>query len=212
VQRIQSTVVVLVGTSPAIYDALATASNVRASRSDENAPPLDRAVDAWSKARETRVPYFVHDADPLAEVEQAWTRRYEGEGAAGELEIAVAATLARWRNGAIELPDYYLVAGADAWPATRRHWYFGVLAAASPNRVQVTEDAEVTTTLANLPSGRWWPELDLLLAGIDMVVPDRAGLPGEALRRDDAPTVITPPALEIVEGRRPRARRDRGQA
>jgi hypothetical protein len=87
-----------------------------------------------------------------------------------------------------------------------------VLAAASPNRVQVTEDAEVTTTLANLPSGRWWPELDLLLAGIDMVVPDRAGLPGEALRHDDAPTVITPPSLEIVEGRRPRARRDRGQA
>jgi hypothetical protein len=205
VQRIQSTVVVLVGTDRTVYDSLAAASNVRASHGDEHAPPLDRAVEAWTKAKETRLPYFVHDADPLAEVEQAWTRRYDGEGVPGELEVAVAATLARWRNGSIELPDYYLLVGADGWPTTRRHWYLGLLGAAAPNRVQVTDDADVTATLANLPSGRWWPELDVLISGIDAVVPDQAGLPGQPGSRTDTPAVLTPAPLTIVEGR-PRQR------
>ena len=79
-------------------------------------------------------PYLVHDADPLAAVADAWVRYYDEQGPIGELEVAVAETLARWRVGSIELPDYYLVLDAESWGATRRHWYLGVLHGAAPAR------------------------------------------------------------------------------
>jgi hypothetical protein len=31
----------------------------------------------------------------------------------------------------------------------------------------------VSATIATLASGRWWPDLDRLLADVDRVVPDR---------------------------------------
>jgi hypothetical protein len=37
-------------------------------------------------------PYLVHDADPLALVADAWVRRYDQQGPAGELEVAVRDT------------------------------------------------------------------------------------------------------------------------
>ena len=48
-------------------------------------------------------------------------RWYDGEAPRGNLETAVAEAVGRWRVGAIELPDYYLLLGAESWPATRRH-------------------------------------------------------------------------------------------
>ena len=85
-------------------------------------------------------PYFAHDADPLDAAADAWVRRYDGEGPIGELEVVVSDTLARWRAGSVELPDYYLVLDAETWPPTAQHWYLGVLHAAAPARaVPVTD-------------------------------------------------------------------------
>ena len=102
-------------------------------------------------------------------------RRLDAEGVAGELEVAVGETLTRWRARDLELPDYYLVLDAEELDATRRHWYLGFLHRAAPNRVLPTAGtpAEVGERLANLASGRWWPDLDRLLEGVDRVVPDR---------------------------------------
>jgi len=120
-------------------------------------------------------PYFVHDADPLAAVATAWVRRFDEQGPFGELEVAVAETLARWRVGSIELPDYYVVLGADQWGATRRHWYLGVLHRAAPARVVPVPDAAAARgALGRLTTGRWWPDVDTLLDGIERVVPDQA--------------------------------------
>ena len=112
---------------------------------------------------------------PLALVADAWVRRYDEQGPAGELEVAVRDTLARWRARTIELPDYYLVLDPGSWGATRRHWYLGVMHRAAPSRVVPADAAAVNvqSSIAKLASGRWWPELDRLLAGVDRVVPDQ---------------------------------------
>ncbi len=135
---------------------------------------LDGAVTAWSEATRVHTPYFVHDADPLALVGDAWVRRADEQGPVGELEVAVEATLARWRVESIELPDYYLVLDAESMPPTRRHWYFGVLHRAAPARVvPVANTGEATRALPRLGAGRWWPDLDALLTGIDRIAPDQ---------------------------------------
>jgi hypothetical protein len=147
---------------------------VTAREPDGAADPLDRAVRAWSEATRVHTTYFVHDADPLAAVVDAWVRRFDEQGPAGELEVAVSATLARWRVGSIELPDYYLVLDAEALAPTRRHWYLGVLHRAAPARVvPVAHTVEAARALPRLGAGRWWPDLDELLAGIDRVAPDQ---------------------------------------
>jgi hypothetical protein len=93
----------------------------------------------------------------------------------GDLEVAIAETLQRWRARAIELPDYYLVLDPDTWEATRRHFYLGVLHRAAPSRVVpvIGTPERVGAQLGGLRSGRWWPDVDRLLDGIDRVVPDR---------------------------------------
>ena len=122
----------------------------------------------------------MHDADPLAAVADAWVRRFDEQGPVGELEVAVAETLARWRVGSIELPDYYLVLDAEAWGATRRHWYLGVLHQAAPARVIPVPDPDAAArTLPRLGAGAWWPDLDDLLGGIERVVPDQL-VPGSS--------------------------------
>jgi hypothetical protein len=175
-QRISTTVIGLVG-EPArtCAEALGQAANIRVELPDPTAPPLDRAVAAWQAATGTQAPYLVHDADPLALVADAWVRRFDEQGPAGELELAVQDTLARWRARAIELPDYYLVLDPGSWGMTRRHWYLGVLHRAAPTRVVPVDTAvdKVQSAIATLASGRWWPELDRLLAEIDRTVPDR---------------------------------------
>ena len=108
----------------------------------------------------------MHDADPLALVADAWVRRFDEQGPAGELEVAIGETVGRWRARTIELPDYYLLLDPASWTPTRRHWYLGLLHRAAPNRVvPVPADAtagRVGASIASLAIGRWWPDLDRL--------------------------------------------------
>ena len=177
VQRIATTVVALVGEpARACLEALGRATNVATARPDTAAPSLERATAAWQAATHTHTTYLLHDADPLETVADAWVRRFDVEqpGPAGELEVAVAEMLRRWRARAIELPDYYLVLDPETWEATRRHFYLGVLHRAAPSRVVpvIGTPGRVGAQLGGLRSGRWWPEVDRLLDGIDRVVPD----------------------------------------
>jgi len=163
------------GDARAAVERLGSAANVVALVPPVDDPPLDRAVAAWHDATRAHSPYFVHDADPLAAVADAWVRLYDEHGPRGELEVAVAETLARWRPGSIELPDYYLALDADTWEPTRRHWYLGVLHAAAPARVVPVTGTDAEAALGHLGAGRWWPDLDELLDGVDRVVPDQVG-------------------------------------
>ena len=184
-QRTATTVVAIVGDAAAeCVRRLGDAANVVPVSVDGDDAPLDRAVATWSEAVRSHAPYLVHDADPLAVVAEAWVRFYDEQGPAGELEVAVAETLARWRVGSIELPDYYLVLDAEAWPPTRRHWYLGVLHRAAPARVVPVANADAAAhMLPRLGAGAWWPDLDDLLEGIERVVPDQlAGVEGCSAR------------------------------
>jgi hypothetical protein len=175
-QRVSTTVVALAGErARACLEAFERAANVRTVLVEPERRALDRAAAAWRAAQGTHLPYLLHDADPLEVVAGAWVRRFDAEGVAGELEVAVGETLTRWRARDLELPDYYLVLDAEELDATRRHWYLGFLHRAAPSRVLPTAGtpAEVGEQLANLASGRWWPDLDRLLDGVDRVVPDQ---------------------------------------
>ncbi|HEV3495007.1 MAG TPA: hypothetical protein VHA34_01510 [Actinomycetes bacterium] len=175
-QRISTTVIGLVGErARPCAEGLERASNIRVELPDPDAPPLERAATAWQAATSAHLPYLVHDADPLALVAGAWVRRYDEQGPAGELEVAVRETLARWRARTIDLPAYYILLDPGSWDATRRHWYLGVLHRAAPARVVPVDAAadQVQASIAKLSSGRWWPELDRLLADVDRVVPDK---------------------------------------
>lgn len=174
-RRTGTTVVAIVGDgAPECVRRLGEATNVVAVPVDDDDPPLDRAVTAWAEATRAHAPYFAHDADPLAAVADAWVRHYDERGPTGELEVAVVETLARWRVGSIELPDYYLVLDAEAWGATRRHWYLGMLHQVAPARVVPVADPETAArALPHLGAGAWWPNLDDLLEGIERVVPDQ---------------------------------------
>jgi hypothetical protein len=175
-QRVSTTVVALAGErARACMEAFERAANVRTVLVEPERPALDRAAAAWRAAQGTHLPYLLHDADPLDAVAGAWVRRFDAEGVAGELEGAVGETLTRWRARDLELPDYYLVLDAEELDVTRRHWYLGFLHRAAPSRVLPTAGTpgEVGEQLANLTSGRWWPDLDRLLDGVDLVVPDQ---------------------------------------
>jgi hypothetical protein len=179
VQKVRTTVVAVIGASRDALARAGDAANVRAAQLDPNRPALDRAVEAWDLAARSTVPYFLHDADPLASVEGAWARRFDAGSPPGELEVAVSETVGRWRAGSLELPDYYVLVDPEGWDQTRRHWYLGVLVGAAPRRVTSVDPVELVTALSHLPPGPWWPELDQLLAGIEHVVPDQAGGPGD---------------------------------
>jgi hypothetical protein len=179
VQRVSTTVVGIVGEGArAAVERLGTAANVVAVLPAADRPPLERAVAAWDEARRAHVPYLVHDADPLAAVTHAWVARFDEAGPVGDLEVAVTETLARWRAGSIELPDYYVVLDAEELEVTQRHWYLGVLHSKATARVIPARDAgHAAAELQRLPTGPWWPALDTLLDGIDQVVPERVGSP-----------------------------------
>jgi hypothetical protein len=179
VQKVRTTVVAVIGASRDALARAGAAANVRAAQLDPDRPVLDRAVEAWDLAARAAVPYFLHDADPLAWVEGAWARRFDAGSPPGELEVAVTETTRRWRAGSLELPDYYVVVEPESWDQTRRHWYLGVLVGAAPRRVTTVDPGELVPALPHLPPGPWWPELDQLLAGIEDVVPDQAGGRGE---------------------------------
>jgi len=174
-QRTGTTVVAVVGDDATeCVRRLGEAVNVVPVSVEPDDAALDRAVATWAEVTRAHTPYLVHDADPLAAVADAWVRHYDEQGPIGELEVAVAETLARWRVGSIELPDYYLVLDAESWGATRRHWYLGVLHGAAAARVvPVTDPDDAARTLPRLGAGAWWPDLDDLLGGIERVVPDQ---------------------------------------
>jgi hypothetical protein len=153
------------------------ATNVRVLRIDADAPALERAASAYEQARRTRTPYLLHDADPLAWVADAWAERFEGPNVAGALEVAVAETLARWRARSLDLPDYYLVVDPEGFSPVLRHWFLGVLGSAAPRRVVTGRpEAPVVDRLVDLRPGPWWPDLDRLLADLDRILPEQAGL------------------------------------
>ncbi len=176
-ERISATVVALVGAYEGAAASLRAKANVTLYRADPSGGPLEQAAAAWEAARRAHTPYFVHGADPLAWVAATWAARFEGTGEPGDLEVALAETLARWRARSVELPDYYVVAAPEGLPAPMRHWYLGVLGGARRRRVVVAGDgADLASVLAALPAGPWWPGLDQLLEGIADVVPEQAGL------------------------------------
>lgn len=171
--RVNTTVVVVVTADQQLVERSAS-SNVAVGHPDPELPVLDRSAAAWSAAKRTAGTYFVHDADPLAELAEAWTEFFDGSAPHGTIEVARASVLARWRAGSIALPDYYLLDSPDDLTPTMRHWFLGVLAGAALTRVVALEpDRSLGDHLGSLPSGRWWPPLDELLDGIERVVPDR---------------------------------------
>jgi hypothetical protein len=192
-QRVSTTVVCVVGGDGSAIDSLRHKANIVVYQPDTSAPAMARALDAWELARRSHTAYFVHDADPLVPVADAWGGYFGGSSPVGELEVAVKETLARWRAGALELPDYYLVFSADEWSPHRRHWYLGLLAGTATSRVAtVDREPDLAHKLAGLPAGPWWPELDRLLPGIERLPPDQAGLPKEA---NSATTELEKPRL-----------------
>ena len=155
------------------------AANVRVLRPEADAAALDRAVEAWEQARRTSTPYLLHDADPLAAVADAWARRFREQDTAGDLEVTVAETLARWRARSLDLPDYYLLSDPEGLDPILRHWFLGLLGSAAPTRVVTGRaGAPVVDQLANLHAGPWWPDLDRVLAGLDRVLPEQLGAVG----------------------------------
>jgi hypothetical protein len=173
-QRSSATVVALVGAEAHELVPTLGRVGVRAVAVDPGLPPLERAAAAQQGTSGAGSPLAVHDADPLAQVVDAWVRLFDGAGAIGELEVARSAAVGSWRARAVELPDYYVLVDADSWEPTRRHWYLGLLSAAAPPRVVPVRTAQdVPGVLRRLPSGRWWPPLDRLLDGIERQVPDR---------------------------------------
>jgi len=173
VQRSSATVVCVVGD----VDVAALArANVSTLSPPKDLTALERAARATDAAGGVHAPYFVHDADPLELVADAWVRLFEASGPIGELEVAVTETLARVRVQSIELPDYYLVADADAMTPTRRHWYFGVLHEAVPLRVVpvAANGPPIVDALEDLQATRWWPPVPQLLDRIEHRAPDAA--------------------------------------
>lgn len=171
--RPNSTVVVIVGDeSGRVVAGLDGLANVRAV---PRAPGDDADRRVRAAVAQSHAAYVVHDVDPLAEIGAAWAGFFDRTVPAGTLEVAVEAALRSLRTEATALPDYYVVLDPDALPETRRHWWFGVLAGASPNRVvpAAADVATVRDTIAALRSGRWWPDPpDEWLHGFGRVVPD----------------------------------------
>jgi hypothetical protein len=178
VLRVNTTVVAVVAVAGVDPLDGVRAANVRIVRPEADPPALDRAILAWEQVRRTSTLYTLHDADPLAWVADAWVRRFDGQGAVGELEVAVAETLSRWRARSLDLPDYYLVVNPEAFASTMRHWFLGVVRPAAPTRVVVVRPSiSLADQLGQLRPGPWWPDLDRMLADLDRVVPDQAGAP-----------------------------------
>jgi hypothetical protein len=175
-RRLNSTVVVVAGERAAeVVSGLEGLHNVRAITRRNRSP--EEVTEAAKRAVAT---YVVHDADPLAEVGGAWADFFDGAAPTGGLELAIEQTLAALRGERLLLPDYYIVLDPGDLPETRRHWWLGVLAGASPTRVVPAGPSatEVANILGGLSAGRWWPaDVEGWLRSLPKVVPDRAGLP-----------------------------------
>ncbi len=164
-QRVSSTVVCVVGGDDSAIDPLRHKANIVVYQPDPSAPAMMRAVEAWDSARRTHSAYFVHDADPLVSLADAWGGYFEGTSPVGELEIVASETLARWRAGSIELPDYYLVFSAEDWAPTASTGTSGCSPA--PPHSESPQSTRGLTWLTGWPrcqpggggrtSTTWWP-------------------------------------------------------
>lgn len=171
--RVSATVVAVV-TSEENRMAGAAAANVAVGRVDRELKPVERARQAWSAAKRTNRTYFLHDADPLADLAAAWIGFFDGDVAHGTIEVVREQVLDLWRNDDIALPDYYLIDRPEDLPTTSRHWYLGLLAGCAPSRVVASRpNRSLGDQLRSLPTGRWWPPLDEMLRDIERVVPDQ---------------------------------------
>jgi hypothetical protein len=174
-RRLSSTVVVVAGQhAEQVVAGLDALHNVRAMRTGDRTPAEVTA--ALSGASTT---YVVHDADPLADVRDAWVGFFDEAAPAGGLEVAIEATLGALTTERVLLPDYYIVLDPEGMPPTRRHWWLGVLAGAAPARVVPAPASVVAVSevLGHLAAGRWWPaDLAEWLRALPKIVPDQAGI------------------------------------
>ena len=76
------------------------------------------------------------------------------------------------------MPDYYVVLEPEAIRGTWLHWWLGVLASASPNRVipWAPGEASLASLIRGLPTARAWPDMHEWLPKVVRAVPDRVGL------------------------------------
>lgn len=157
-----------------VVSGLGSLHNVRALTAGERTPA--ELTEALSRTSAT---YVVHDADPLADVREAWAGFFDETVPPGGLEVAIEATLGALNAERVLMPDYYIVLDPEDMPPTWRHWWLGVLAGAAPSRV-VPADASavaVADALSRLGAGRWWPaDLSGWLRRLPKVVPDQAGV------------------------------------
>jgi len=179
-RRNPSTVVVLVGEVPdALLAAVGRSMNISVVRPAEAAGDrLDQAVEALGRASRLSSPYVLVPADPLAAVAEQWRAMWDVSHPApgtDEFEVQAGLTLAAWRAGRFELPDYYLEIAAS--PADEQgpyeqapDLYLGPLRSARAHRVALVaapagpeRAARVLQTLGSLRPGPWWPPLDELL-------------------------------------------------
>ncbi len=151
-------------------------------RSATFADASDAEVARWSAASTTT--YVVHDHDPLAHVAAAWVEFFDDQSTYGVLELEIDRAVDAVERHALSVPDYYVVVHPETLPITWKHWWLGVLAVASPNRVIPWPDAEADASLARLlrrlPTARAWPDVEPWLRGVAGAVPDRVGLGGAA--------------------------------
>lgn len=181
-----STTLVVVGDeAPAAIRSLERLANVRAASFHDVPDASDADVARWSA--QATGPYVVHDHDPLGHVASAWVEFFEEQITLGVLELEIDRAIDAAGRHLIAVPDYYVVIHPEALPTTWRHWWLGVIAAASPTRVipwpapdPDHADESLVPLLRALPTGRAWPEVETWLPSVVRQVPDRAGLDGVA--------------------------------
>ncbi|MDR5699678.1 hypothetical protein [Agromyces aerolatus] len=182
-----STTLVVVGDeAPAAIRSLTRFANVRAASFHDVPDASDSDVARWS-AHSTE-PYVVHDLDPLGHVASAWVEFFEEQVTLGVLELEIDRAIEAAGRHLIAVPDYYVVIHPETLPTTWRHWWLGVIAAASPTRVipwpapDRSDDDSFARLLRKLPTGRAWPEVETWLPNVVRQVPDRVGLDGRVDR------------------------------
>ena len=161
---------------------------------------LAAAAAALRRAGRATSPYALVTADPLAGVAAAWQAMWDVARPQGPdgFEREAAETLAAWRAGQFELPDYYLVVARPAGPggpaqqsAGGPDFHLGPLRSLRPHRVAAVAAAEPAQQaagalheLGSLRHGRWWPDLDEVIDTARRFYPDSLA--------EDTPVLASP--------------------
>ena len=171
-----STTLVVVGEeATTAIGSLAGLANVESASFAELADATDAEVVTWSTT--SHAPFVVHDRDPLGHVAAAWVEFYDERSTLGVLQLEIEQVIEQVARHRIRVPDYYVVLEPESLQGTWMHWWLGVLAAASPNRVIpfAPGDASLAGVIRHLPTARAWPEVDRWLPTVVKAVPDRVG-------------------------------------